>query len=160
MIILPIRELSNPLEGMFDLSRCGDRGKYLSISTGYRKEKKPENTNKLELWIAPRFLIEKEINSTAAHFKPIMSRWNPKKAPIGLFWTWGGWAADYHDMDYLTNQSMDEISNNSLYEKGSCARMLGEPRECAWVRPWIWWGFRFPLAGTVSCSYFSYKLTD
>ncbi|WP_032113621.1 hypothetical protein [Candidatus Paracaedibacter symbiosus] len=43
MITMRISELGNPLEGTFDLSQCGNVGKYLSISTGYRKGKKQEN---------------------------------------------------------------------------------------------------------------------
>jgi len=87
---LRIADLKDPLNGTFDLSRCGNTGNYLSISTGYRKRKKPENASKLEIWFAPRFLIEKELNTTAAHFKPIMGAWN-KEVPVGIFWTWGGW---------------------------------------------------------------------
>ena len=72
---LRIADLEDPLNGTFDLSRCGDTGKYLSIATGYRKGKKPENASKVEIWFAPRFLIEKELNGAAAHFKPIMGNW-------------------------------------------------------------------------------------
>ncbi|MBL8677229.1 MAG: hypothetical protein JNJ47_07430, partial [Alphaproteobacteria bacterium] len=54
MIEMPIADLANPLEGIFDLSRCGDAGNYLSIATGYRKGKKAENANKVEVWLAPR----------------------------------------------------------------------------------------------------------
>jgi serine/threonine protein kinase len=113
-ITLPIKELANPLEGTFNLSLCGDTGKYLSIATGYRKGKKPENTSKVEIWFAPRFLIEKELNSTAAHFKPIMGNWK-QEAPVGMFWTWGGWD-DMGWYDYLTNESMENLSKIDLYE--------------------------------------------
>ena len=115
MVTLPIRELSNPLEGTFDLSRCWGASEDLSISTGYCKEKKPENAGKVEIWIAPRFLIEKELDTTAAHFKPIMANWK-HEAQVGMFWTWGG--SDNMDRyDYLINQSMSELSNGNLYEK-------------------------------------------
>ena len=57
MIKLRIADLENPLDGTFDLSRCGHVMKYLSISTGYRKRKKVENASKVEIWFAPRFLI-------------------------------------------------------------------------------------------------------
>ena len=115
-IVLPIADLPNPLEGTFDLSKCGDTDEYLSISTGYRKGKKTENEDKVEIWFAPRFLIEKEINTTAKHFQAIFpAQWNAN-APVGIFWTWGNWAADDHDMDYLTNESMDNLSKIDLYE--------------------------------------------
>lgn len=114
-INLPIAKLANPLEGTFDLSYCGDSGMHLSISTGYRKRKKAENSGKVEIWITPRFLIEKEIATTASHFKPIINYWK-QNAPVGLFWTWGG-EDDLTRYDYIIDQSMDEISNNNLYEK-------------------------------------------
>src|SRR6185437_1995335 len=49
-IKLPVASLEYPLNGTFDLSKCGDMGQYLSISTGYRKKKNPENAGKLEIW--------------------------------------------------------------------------------------------------------------
>jgi len=115
MVTLPIRELRNPLEGTFDLSRCWGANEDLTILTGYRKEKKPENAGKVEIWIAPRFLIEKELDTTAIHFKPIMANWK-HEAQVGMFWTWGG--SDTMDRyDYLINQSMSELSNGNLCEK-------------------------------------------
>lgn len=123
MITLPIRELSNPLKGTFDLSRCGDSGKYLNISTGYRKEEKEEkeeNKDKLEIWLAPRFLIEKELNTKAAHFKSLMDNWKQEEAPVRIFWTLSDW--DISRYESLTKQTMDEISNNNLYEKWSKER--------------------------------------
>jgi len=114
-IELPISALQNPLEGKFDLSQCGDAGKYLSISTGYRKWKKVENANKAEIWIAPRFLIEKELNTTAAYLQKIYGKWNAK-APVGIFWTMGTWD-NLSYLDSLTTENMDELSNDNLYEK-------------------------------------------
>jgi len=120
---LRIADLEDPLNGEFDLSRCGDTGKWLSISTGYRKGMKPENSSKVEIWFAPRFLIEKELNGAAAHFMPIMGNWK-QEAPVGMFWTWGRWAADDHDMDYLVTENMDNLSKINLYENWKKARAL------------------------------------
>jgi hypothetical protein len=119
MVTLPIRELANPLKTTFDLSRCGDAGQYLSISTGYRTENRLENKGKVEIWFAPRFLIEKELNDTAAHFKPIMGDWK-QEAPVGMFWTWGGYD-DMNCYDYLTTKSIDDLSKNDLYENWKVA---------------------------------------
>lgn len=118
-IELLIRDIMNPntLEGTFDLSRCGDTGKYLSINTGYRKGKKAANKDKVEIWFAPRFLIEKELGATAGHFREIMTdaKW-PKTAGIGLFYTCGD--RDYLDWyDYLTPNNPDQLGDNNLYEK-------------------------------------------
>jgi len=133
MITLPISELRNPLEGTFDLSRCGDTGKYLSISTGYRKRKKPENAGKIEIWLAPRFLIEKELNTTAKHFQAIFpTKWNAN-APVGMFWTWSGDAA-LSSMDYLTTESMNNLSRVAFNEIWKKRRPHGG--WTAWSRCW------------------------
>lgn len=124
---LLIRDLTNPLEGTFDLSECGDTGAYLSIATGYRKAQKPENINKLEIWIAPRFLVEGEISTAAKHLQPIMGSWNAATAPVGLFWSWGGWGNK--DYDYLVSESFEELGSANLYEKEMCSRGEGE---CCW----------------------------
>eukprot|EP01099_Mayorella_cantabrigiensis_P008686 TRINITY_DN820_c0_g2_i1.p1 TRINITY_DN820_c0_g2~~TRINITY_DN820_c0_g2_i1.p1 ORF type:complete len:272 (+),score=4.22 TRINITY_DN820_c0_g2_i1:221-1036(+) len=86
-IDLAISALRNPLDGTFDLSQCGDAGKYLSISTGYRKKKKSENSGKIEIWITPRFLIKKELVTTAKKYEDIMEKWK-FNAHVGPFWTW------------------------------------------------------------------------
>jgi hypothetical protein len=114
-IEMRISDLVNPLEGTFDLSRCGDAGKCLSISTGYRKEKKAENVNKVEIWFALRFLIEKELKTTAGHFQYIYDYWSIR-APVCIFWTWGGWNK-IELYDYYIAKNFEELSNNNLYEK-------------------------------------------
>ncbi|MGL4426167.1 MAG: protein kinase domain-containing protein [Alphaproteobacteria bacterium] len=116
-IELRVADLANPLEGIFDLSKCGDAGKYLSIATEYRKGKIEANENKLEIWLAPRFLIEKNLSGDAKHFQPIMGNWDGQKAPVGLFFTYGGWNGSDHMQyyDYLTTQSMDELSDGENY---------------------------------------------
>jgi hypothetical protein len=126
-VVLPIAQLINPLEGTLDLSRCGDTGQYLSISTGYKKAQNPANTNKTEIWLAPRFLIENEIRTSSTHFSSIMGGWQPT-APIGIFWTWGSQAPGTKNFDYLTNHSIRELSNNNLCdisERALCGRDMG-----------------------------------
>jgi len=135
-IELPIRALSNPLEGTFDLSSCGDTGKYLSIAMGYRKGKISSNANKVEVWLAPRFLIEKNLKDSASHFKEIMASWDPIKAPIGLFFTWGSWD-NLGWYDYLTSQDMESISSENLYKLDATARRTGSGNHG--VRQWMAW---------------------
>lgn len=119
-IELPIAALTNPLAGEFDLTRCGDTGQYLSINTGYRKRKIPANANKTEIWLAPRFLVKRELATTAAHFQPIMGNW-PTTAPIGLVWTYGGWS-DLSWYDYLTDIGVDDMMSKNLCDNWRCAR--------------------------------------
>jgi len=65
-------------------------------------------------------LVAKEINGNASHFKEIFpSQW-PETAPIGIFWT-GGIFDSMNHYDYLTNQSMEEISNNVLFNLNRAA---------------------------------------
>lgn len=115
-IELPIRVLNDPLDGVFDLSRCGDSWKYISISTGYRIGRRAGNDNKVEVWLAPRFLIERNIAGSSSHFRPIMTNWDQTRVPVGIFWTWGEWD-NMGWYDYLTTKSFDEISDNNLYAK-------------------------------------------
>ena len=105
----------NPLEGTFDLSRCGDAGKYLSIATGYRKSKLSANKDKIEIWITPKFVMENALSTSATHYGPIMTsdKWT---APIGIIWTYGNWADNDGRCDYLTNKQFDDISSKNLYE--------------------------------------------
>jgi len=119
-IDLPIASLLNPLEGMFDLSQCGDASKYLSISTGYRKGKKIENEDKVEIWLTPRFLVEKEIQGEAQHLQTIFPNKWPAEAPIGIFWNWGGWNC-MSWYNYLTEDNFNNVSNN-LYNNRSRAQ--------------------------------------
>lgn len=116
MIEMKISDLANPLAGTFDLSKCGEEAcKYLSISTGYRKEIEPENADKMEIWIAPWCLIKKRLSTTAGHFQDIMDNWNEETAPVGIFFTWGGWEhLDWYD--YFTSEDLEFISNNNLHE--------------------------------------------
>jgi len=117
---LPIAALENPLEDTFDLSHCGDMGKHLSISTGYRRGKKVENVNKIEIWLTPRFLVEKEINGSVQHYQEIFpSKW-PENVPVGIFWVWGGWD-NMKLYDYLTSG----VNELSLSLRGACARICG-----------------------------------
>lgn len=112
-IEMPFAALANPLGGTFDLKDCGDTGQHLSISTGYRKAKNPANANKVEIWIVPRFLVEKELSTTAAHFGHLMGTWTAATSPLGLFWTWGGWdRLDYYDC--LTTQTTEQIAAGNL----------------------------------------------
>lgn len=106
-IEIPFSSLSNPLEGTFDLSGCGDTGRYLTISTGYRKGQKAENANKTEVWIVPKFVIGRDLSTTAGHLTSIMDEFT---SSVGMLWTWGGWdnMAWY---DYLTVQNFDELSD-------------------------------------------------
>lgn len=140
-IELPIAALTNPLGSTFDLSSCGDTSKYLSIATGYRKVQTPANAGKVEIWFTPRFLVDKEMPQLAQnhHIRAISGNWDASRAPIGIFWTWGGWNAvgQMAYCDYLTVESMDEMGSENLLKKHMhCAHLLsaGPPIGCMYRR--------------------------
>lgn len=132
MVVLPIADLANPLGGEFDLRNCGDTGRSLSIATGYRKVQNQTNANKLEMWFAPRFLVDKELPNMAAnhHLRSITTAggWDAARAPVGIFWTWGNWDAAYNmqHCDYLTSESMEELGTENLYKKWQKSRWAAQ----------------------------------
>lgn len=150
-IEMPIADLANPLEGTFDLSKCGDTGNYLSISTGYRKEKKAENVNKVEVWLTPRFLIEKEIQGSASHFTGIIATWDTHKAPFGVFFTWGGWddLSYYH---YATQRAPTDFPTTiwAMWVGSKTTWIAPDPHPRRSIVPWsraanAWKDFMFIL---------------
>jgi hypothetical protein len=60
-------------------------------------------------------LIEKKLTTTASHFQDIYGKWN-ESAPVGIFWTWGGWN-NLEWYDYLITEDLKTLSNDNLYEK-------------------------------------------
>lgn len=116
-IEFPIAELANPLAGEFDLSKTGWLADKLSIHTGYRKAKiSPNYDAKLQMWIAPRFLVKKNIKGSAKHLDQMFVEEWPDTADIGLIWTWGEWG-DLTWYDFHTTQGFDNISDDNFYEK-------------------------------------------
>jgi hypothetical protein len=114
-IVLSIAEMGNPLEEEFNLSKCGNSADLLTISTGYRKVKKAKNEMKAEIWLAPMFLVEKELNTTAGHFKGIFpSKWNVN-ASVGMFWNWGS-CDTIEWYDYEISIDMDILSTMNFHE--------------------------------------------
>jgi serine/threonine protein kinase len=116
----PIAALANPLGTSFDLRTCRDSGKYLSIATGYRQGKNTENANKVEVWIVPRFLIERELATTAGHFRAIIDKW-PRTEPLGIIFTWGGWS-DLDKYDY--NVVRKKFGDNMCAAYASSSRLF------------------------------------
>ncbi len=86
----PIAALANPLEGTFDLSGCGDVAQHLSISTGFRKGVNPANKNKVEVWIVPRFVIDKD-PVAQAYARELAEIGALSGKPFDVFFNWGGW---------------------------------------------------------------------
>ena len=113
-INLPIRDLANPLEGTFDLSRCGEAGEYLSIHTGYKKAKISANKSKLEIWLMPRFLVEANLEGDARWLRDVMPEF---EAPYGIVWTWGGWDVGNDNFEYLLKGDILIDKSKNCYVK-------------------------------------------
>ncbi len=137
LIELPIAMLLNVLEGTFDLSRCGNAERYLSINTGYKNEQRIEERSKLEIWFVPKFVVEKQLRGSARYIQPLISArswgidpWMEEK--IGIFYTypWCSYLRDLH-FDYLTTESVKSLENQNLlelWEKAHRNRMKYEDR--------------------------------
>ena len=104
-----IRELANPLNGAFDISGCGDSAKYLSISTGFKRGVNPWNREKVEVWIAPRFLIDKD--PAALETARRLSRLAKLQAsPYLVMFGWGGYdKLDAYDLSAASNDNLLDI---------------------------------------------------
>jgi len=134
-ILLLIADLKHPFSGQFPLSRCGNAGTYLDIRTGIRKGKITENSNKVEIYFTPKFLVDMDTKS-AAHLARILPTWDHAIAPFGIFWNWGNW--DNLDwFEYLTTEDINSISHCNLlnlFDKSSASldplSWLGRDIEC------------------------------
>lgn len=128
-----ISDLRNPFADRFDLSVCGDAGKELAIMTGFRKKERWGHEGKIQLWVTPRFVMEKFKESSAKHFKPIMKTWDEKEAPVGIFYTNGYNHDDLEWYDHLTNKSLKFLSSENLYKNWYDSKcLLGEGSSVYW----------------------------
>lgn len=85
-----ISDLANPLSGTFDIRGCGDSDQYLSISTGFRTGKNPANQNKLEVWIVPQLVLQKD--PRAKPYNELLQKQERHLGkPFAVLFTWGGW---------------------------------------------------------------------
>lgn len=84
-----IRDLTNPLSGVFDISRCGDSASYLQISTGFRTAVNPANRNKIEVWIVPQFVLQKNPRAKA-FYGFLTNRPERRDKLFAILYNWGG----------------------------------------------------------------------
>ena len=91
-----ISDLANPLSGTFDISGCGDSDQHLSISTGFRTGQNPANQNKLEVWIVPQFVLQKDPRAKLYN-KFLQKQERHRGKPFAVLFNWGGWKGDDFD---------------------------------------------------------------
>ena len=111
-LTFPFRDWVNPetLRGTCDLSTCGDAGKYLIINSGYRTQKSGQS--KVEVFITPRFLVEKEMGKTLGHYRAHDQKWTSE---VGILFSWGHWR-DNSWGEYQTKDNFELISSQSLHQ--------------------------------------------
>jgi hypothetical protein len=88
----------------------------LTISTGYPKKEDSQEANKIKIWFALRFLVEREIKGSARHLQPILEEWD-ERYPIGMLVTF--WRSENNRcyVAYLVNETMDQLSAENLLQK-------------------------------------------
>jgi hypothetical protein len=103
-------------DGTFDLSTCGDTGKYLVITTNMDRFFKiqEENKDKTVILITPRSLVEQR-TAPDHPFATHMAGWDADNAPVGMFWRWGN-DKNLAWVDSLTTEKMMGISACNLFE--------------------------------------------
>lgn len=109
-------------DGTIDLSNqkfFGDSSKYLLITTNPKRFfDANESSNRLVILIAPKCLIEEQIESTAETFLRIVANWNDSSAPIGFFCRLERWI-DPSWFYYQTSANLFTISKNNLFNNCS-----------------------------------------
>lgn len=113
-IVFSVKDLENPLEGQFNLSRCRDASKHVSIATGFRKGINPENKNKVEMWFVPRFIVEQNLDNKECSFNLIWKKWPPDRV-VGVFVTYGSWVLN-NVFFYEVKKNNTELNNYTLYD--------------------------------------------
>lgn len=104
-------------DGGIDLSNpvFGDSSKNLLITIDPEQFFKiVENSKRLVILIAPKFLIEEKIQTSAKPFESIMTHWLGESATIAIFYRTEGWSSFLYD--YLITVNIFTISKNSLYK--------------------------------------------
>ncbi len=98
--------------GVFDLSKCDEADKYLRFTTNpsifFALEE--ANNAKLNIFMAPHYLINKFITTAAKPFDGIIHNWKKATVPIAFFLRMSSWtnAAYFY---YLTTKSVEQLSN-------------------------------------------------
>lgn len=114
MKIFKIPAFSSPFDFQFVLSECGEAGKHVCIKTGYRRESTQDHQDKTVIWITPRCMVVKDLETIAPYYKRIMHEWLPE-VPFGLFYVWGNWY-DLNWYSHLVTQRPPQINIMNCYQ--------------------------------------------
>lgn len=134
-----ISSLPNPLRGTFDIRKCGDSDKHLSISTGFRTEKNPSNASKYEVWIVPQFVLQKDPRAKAL-YDFLQKQPEHRGKPFAVLFTWGGWADDDcdHGVTGVVGSEFDSLFaiSEAISAHGEAA-LWTQDREEMWHISWV-----------------------
>ena len=94
-LIVIIFESASPFfySSPFDLSGCDDSDQHLSISTGFRTGQNPANKNKLEIWIVPQFVLQKDLRAKPYN-EFLQKQDGHRNKPFAILFNWGGWIGE------------------------------------------------------------------
>lgn len=121
----PIASLWDPLSGTFDIRGCGDSDKYLSISTGFRAGKNPANKDKLEIWIVPQFVLQKD--PRAKPYNDFLQKQESHRGkPFAVLFNWGGWKGDDYDhgVTGVAGREFDNLEQTKLCSRRSVSSCM------------------------------------
>jgi hypothetical protein len=108
-------KFSDLKDGTFDLSKCGDAGKYLVITENIARFFNV-GEDKTLVGIMPCHRVLQEIKDLPEHpFFPLKATLDPDKASVLLFWRDGD-NTNLKRFDYLITASVRDISSRNLYE--------------------------------------------
>jgi hypothetical protein len=126
-IELPIAALDTPLEGTFDLSGCGESSEYLHISTGFRTRVDSGNREKIEVWIVPQFVLQKDPRAKALN-DILQTLPEHRNKAFAVMFNLGEWEnLSWHEITGLNDRTYD-----TLYACYACAKEWPTDR-----RQWI-----------------------
>jgi hypothetical protein len=123
-----ISDLANPLSGTFDIRGCGDSDKYLSISTGFRTEKNPANEEKVEVWIVPQFVLQKDSRSKLYN-DFLQAQKTHRGKPFAVLFNLGGWKSDNYDhgVTGVVGSELDSLASRAYTRRSSWYPGIPDP---------------------------------
>lgn len=111
--ILRVSDLPNPVEDEFDLSWCNAE-KHLSIHTGRKKGKILRNSDKIEIWLTPWFMIQNEFQNPKNCFERVSLDMEQRTWSTAVFWTRGN-SDRLKEYDYFSDTQLLDLNKDNLY---------------------------------------------
>jgi hypothetical protein len=129
-IEFPIAALANPLEGTFDLSGCGESAAHLQISTGFRTRVNPENREKIEVWIVPQFVLQRDPRAKVLN-DILQTLPEHRNKAFAVMFNLGEWEnLSWHDMKGVNDRMYDTLYGRVCVRERVADRQAGMDSLC------------------------------